>query len=229
MRLVGNKGRLSALGCLMILALLLIATIATRTPTGELISQAESSPTETVRPPQGDQREVEEETDEDFSYETEMPDIGLTVINIFWLAVFALVLLVATLLFVREKERDNPESDDQRELHDAGHRGQLRDVTSIAVDQALERIGAGAATDHAIIECWRSLGRAAAAGGVETTHSLTSSEIEKAIVGSIAASPDDVAELAELYRTARYSGQLATQIEIERAQDCLTAIRRSLT
>lgn len=220
--------RMAAYGAVVVVVLLLVAVIATRTPTGELIWPVESSATQDVDGPGPGQNQDPEEGEGEFTQEVDYTDAGFTVINVFWLAVFAVVVMVVTLLFVKERARPSSLDEDEQQLHDEGHRGSLRDVTSVAVDEAIERLDAGATADHVIVECWRALGRAAAAEGVAADRSRTSSELVAAVVEATSASPEEVEELAELYRTARYSGRLATEVDIGRARACLTSIQGAL-
>lgn len=224
-----NGSRIFIYGACAVLVLLIVATIGTRTPTGDLIWQVETAPVETtLGPAPGGNTGDEGEDDGEFTQEIEITDAGVNVMNIFWLAVLALALGVLALLLHKERAIAAPEEDDQSPSHDQGHRGSLREVTSSAVEEALERLDVGAAVDHAIIECWRSLGQAAAAEGVSADRSRTSSELVEAIVDATSAAREDVVELAELYRTARYSGRLATDVDLTRARACLTAIREAL-
>lgn len=215
-------------GAVVVLALLVVAAIGTITPTGELILSDTGQ--STVAPGSGaTQSELEEDQgDGEFVQEAELDETGLTVINLFWLAVFGGVVLIAVLLFAKERAEPVTDEDDEQLVHDAGHRGTLREVTSIAIDEALDGLASGMAVDDAIVECWRRLGRAAVAGGVAADHSRTSSELVEAIVGVTPARRADVAELAELYRGARYSGRATTTVEVERARACLTAIQEAL-
>lgn len=215
--------RALALGGVIVVILLLVAALATRVPTGEVLWVDQPPATRSTLP--GDAQDPEEGPPE-AQQEVETDDLGASVVNLFWIAVLAIVVLIASVLLMREKAR-SPEVAEEPFV-DPLHRGTLRDVTSQAVDDALHSIRAGAAPDHAIIECWRSLVRAVEAGAVDPDASRTSTELVAAIVERTDAGAADVERLAELYRRARYSGGLTGEDDVQEARAALGAISGAL-
>lgn len=218
--------RAMLLGTLVVVTLLVVAALATRVPTGEVLWMDQPQPTESAGSTLPGEGDSQEEGPPEAQYEAEVDDVGATVVNIFWLAAFALVVLVASALFAREKAR-TPEEPEEI-VADPLHRGTLRDVASQAVDQALRAIEAGEAPEHAIIECWRALGRAAQTSGVAPDASRTSTELVAAVVAGTEADAADVEHLGQLYRQARYSGRLADDDDVQQARQALSAIREAL-
>ncbi len=215
------------LGAVVVVALLVLAALATRVPTGEVLwmdqPRATESPGSTLP---GDQGNLQEEGPAEAQYEAEVDDVGATVVNLFWLVAFALVVLVASALFIREKGR-TPEVPTEPFV-DPLHRGALQDVSAQALDEALRSIEAGEVPGHAIIECWRALGRAVEGSSVAPDASRTSTELVAAVVAGTDAEEADMERLAELYRRARYSGRLAGDDDVQQARRALSAIREAL-
>lgn len=214
------------LGAVVVILLLVVAALATRVPTGDVLwidqPQTTEAPGSTIP---GDGRELEEGPPE-AQHEADVDQTGATVVNIFWLATFALAVLVASALFVREKATSTEPTEEV--FADPHHRGTLTEATSQALDEALRSIKAGRAPEHAIIECWRMLGHAVEGTDVAADASRTSTELVAAVVASTQADAVDVERLAELYRQARYSGRLAGDDDVAQATHALAAIREAL-
>ncbi len=81
---------------------------------------------------------------------------------------------------------------------------------------------------NAIVRCWIVLERDAAAAGIQRAASETSSEYVERVVGQSSIDPRPIAELASLYREARFSSNVMSETSRARAQSALSGILDNL-
>lgn len=91
----------------------------------------------------------------------------------------------------------------------------------------LEELRTGTPTD-AIVACWVRLEEEVAAAGLKEDQSRTSSEVVERVLGKYAVDADAMAELAALYREARFSEHELTEAHRARARDALTTVHVDL-
>lgn len=80
----------------------------------------------------------------------------------------------------------------------------------------------------AVVACWRRLEELAARSGAERQPWQSTSEYVLDVMGATPAAPQDLQELAGLYRTAVYSTHQPDDADRERAVSCLTRLAERL-
>lgn len=91
----------------------------------------------------------------------------------------------------------------------------------------LEHLETGTPTD-AIVACWVRLEEEVAAAGLKEDASRTSSEVVADVLGEYDVDAQALAELAALYREARFSEHALTEAHRARARDALTTVHVDL-
>jgi hypothetical protein len=91
----------------------------------------------------------------------------------------------------------------------------------------MEELETGTPTD-AIVACWVRLVEEVAAAGMKQDRSRTSTEVVARVLGQHAVDADALAELAALYREARFSDHALTEADRARARDALTTVHVDL-
>ncbi|MFC0627399.1 DUF4129 domain-containing protein [Kribbella deserti] len=97
-----------------------------------------------------------------------------------------------------------------------------------AVDQGLSGMNSGRATD-AIVACWVALEQAAAGAGVPREAAETPSEFTVRVLALGNVSADSLAELAALYKEARFSAHESSEEDRQRARTALVRLGDELT
>jgi hypothetical protein len=91
----------------------------------------------------------------------------------------------------------------------------------------MDELQTGTPTD-AIVACWVRLEEEVAAAGLREDPSRTSTEVVARVLGKYAVDADALAELAGLYREARFSDHALTEAHRARARDALTSVHVDL-
>jgi hypothetical protein len=109
--------------------------------------------------------------------------------------------------------------------------GSAEQVTEVMTEDAEEQRGlleVAGEPRNAIVECWHRFEQQAERAGVERRVWQTTSEYVLSLLDLVGADQGAVAELAELYREARFSDHPMTDAHRTRALESLDAIHRSL-
>jgi len=109
--------------------------------------------------------------------------------------------------------------------------GSAEQVTEVMTEDAVEQrvlLEVAGEPRNAIVECWHRFEQQAERAGVERRAWQTTSEFVLGLLDLVGADQGAVAELAELYREARFSDHPMTDAHRSRALESLDAIHRSL-
>ena len=146
---------------------------------------------------------------------------------IVWGLKLAVVAIVATVVFMvaRELWRRRPEPAAAPEA--AAPIDTLPEVLLEGASVRMEGLQTGTPTD-AIVACWVRLEEEVAAAGLKEDDSRTSSEVVADVLGEYDVDSAALAELAALYREARFSEHALTEAHRARARDALTTVHVDL-
>lgn len=156
-------------------------------------------------------------------------DANETVVAVIvWGLKLAIVAIVATVVFLvaRELWRRRPEPVAQPEAGAAAI-DTLPEVLLEGAGDRMEHLATGAPTD-AIVACWVRLEEEVVAAGLKEDPSRTSSEVVADVLGDYDVDAGALAELAALYREARFSEHALTESHRARARDALTTVHVDL-
>lgn len=147
---------------------------------------------------------------------------------IVWGLKLLIVAVVALVLFmvIRDLWQRRP----QRLPDQAQAGGPLDTLPEVLLEGAvarMEELETGTPTD-AIVACWVRLEEEVAAAGMKQDRSRTSTEVVARVLGQYAVDADALAELAALYREARFSDHALTEADRARARDALTTVHVDL-
>lgn len=147
---------------------------------------------------------------------------------IVWGLKLLIVAVVALVLFmvIRDLWQRRP----QRLPDQAQAGGPLDTLPEVLLEGAvarMEELETGTPTD-AIVACWVRLEEEVAAAGMKQDRSRTSTEVVARVLGQHAVDADALAELAALYREARFSDHALTEADRARARDALTTVHVDL-
>lgn len=147
---------------------------------------------------------------------------------IVWGLKLLIVAVVALVLFmvIRDLWQRRP----QRLPDQAQAGGPLDTLPEVLLEGAvarMEELETGTPTD-AIVACWVRLEEEVAAAGMKQDRSRTSTEVVARVLGQYAVDADALAELAALYREARFSEHALTEADRARARDALTTVHVDL-
>jgi hypothetical protein len=155
-------------------------------------------------------------------------DADETVVAIIvWGLRFLVVAIVVTvlLLVARELWQRRPVPLD---VHESGAAIEtLPEVLLEGATARMEGLQAGTPTD-AIVACWVRLEEEVAAAGLKEDDSRTSSEVVAEVLAEHDVDAQALAELASLYREARFSEHALTETHRARARDALTTVHVDL-
>ena len=155
-------------------------------------------------------------------------DANETVVAVIvWGLKLAIVAIVATVVFMvaRELWRRRPESAEPEAAATAIDT--LPEVLLEGAGARMEGLETGTPT-AAIVACWVRLEEEVAAAGLKEDHSRTSSEVVADVLGEHDVDAAALAELAALYRVARFSEHALTEAHRARARDALTTVHVDL-
>ena len=156
-------------------------------------------------------------------------DANETVVAVIvWGLKLLIVAVVALVLFmvIRDLWQRRP----QRLPDQAQAGGPLDTLPEVLLEGAvarMEELETGTPTD-AIVACWVRLEEEVAAAGMKQDRSRTSTEVVARVLGQYAVDADALAELAALYREARFSDHALTEADRARARDALTTVHVGL-
>lgn len=156
-------------------------------------------------------------------------DANETVVAVIvWGLKLLIVAVVALVLFmvIRDLWQRRP----QRLPDQAQAGGPLDTLPEVLLEGAvarMEELETGTPTD-AIVACWVRLEEEVAAAGMKQDRSRTSTEVVARVLGQYAVDADALAELAALYREARFSDHALTEADRARARDALTTVHVDL-
>jgi len=156
-------------------------------------------------------------------------DANETVVAVIvWGLKLAIVAIVALVLFMvaRELWRRRPEAPPDR-VADGASIDTLPEVLLEGAGARMEELETGTPT-NAIVACWVRLEEEVAAAGLKEDRSRTSAEVVSSVLGHYAVDADALAELAALYREARFSEHALTEVHRGRARDALTTVHVDL-
>ena len=147
---------------------------------------------------------------------------------IVWGLKLLIVAVVALVLFmvIRDLWQRRP----QRLPDQVQAGGPLDTLPEVLLEGAvarMEELETGTPTD-AIVACWVRLEEEVAAAGMKQDRSRTSTEVVARVLGQYAVDADALAELAALYREARFSDHALTEADRARARDALTTVHVDL-
>jgi hypothetical protein len=109
--------------------------------------------------------------------------------------------------------------------------GSAQQVTEVMTEDAEEQrtlLEVAGEPRNAIVECWHRFEQQAERAGIERRAWQTTSEFVLGLLDLVGADQGAVAELADLYREARFSDHPMTDAHRTRALESLDAIHRSL-
>lgn len=155
-------------------------------------------------------------------------DANETVVAVIvWGLKLAVVAIVATVVFLvaRELWRRRPEPAEASAA--VAPIDTLPEVLLEGAGARMEGLETGTPTD-AIVACWVRLEEEVAAAGLKEDHSRTSSEVVADVLGEHDVDAAALAELAALYREARFSEHALTEAHRARARDALTTVHVDL-
>ncbi len=155
-------------------------------------------------------------------------DANETVVAVIvWGLKLAVVAVVATVVFMvaRELWRRRPEPAAAPEA--AAPIDTLPEVLLEGASVRMEGLQTGTPTD-AIVACWVRLEEEVAAAGLKEDDARTSSEVVADVLGEYDVDGAALAELAALYREARFSEHALTEAHRARARDALTTVHVDL-
>jgi hypothetical protein len=155
-------------------------------------------------------------------------DANETVVAVIvWGLKLAIVAIVATVVFMvaRELWRRRPEP--AASEAPAAAIDTLPEVLLEGASIRMEGLETGTPTD-AIVACWVRLEEEVAAAGLKEDDSRTSSEVVADVLGDYDVDAAALAELAALYREARFSEHALTETHRARARDALTTVHVDL-
>lgn len=156
-------------------------------------------------------------------------DANETVVAVIvWGLKLLIVAVVALVLFmvIRDLWQRRP----QRLPDQAQAGGPLDTLPEVLLEGAvarMEELETGTPTD-AIVASWVRLEEEVAAAGMKQDRSRTSTEVVARVLGQYAVDADALAELAALYREARFSDHALTEADRARARDALTTVHVDL-
>lgn len=81
---------------------------------------------------------------------------------------------------------------------------------------------------NAIVACWIDLEESTVAAGLSRLNTETAAEYVERVLGTWAVDPVALAELAELFREARYSGHPISEAQRDQARSALTRVHADL-
>ena len=147
---------------------------------------------------------------------------------IVWGLKLLIVAIVALVLFmvIRDLWRRRPERLPDQAQGDAPI-DTLPEVLLEGAGARMEELETGTPT-NAIVACWVRLEEEVAAAGLKEDRSRTSTEVVARVLGHYAVDADALAELAALYREARFSEHALTEAHRARARDALTTVHVDL-
>ncbi|SES12252.1 protein of unknown function [Pedococcus cremeus] len=156
-------------------------------------------------------------------------DANETVVAIIvWGLKLAIAAIVALVLFmvIRDLWRRRPASVPDQAT-DAAPIDTLPEVLLEGAGARMEELETGTPT-NAVVACWVRLEEEVAAAGLTEDRSRTSSEVVARVLGHYDVDADALAELAALYREARFSDHALTEAHRARARDALTTVHVDL-
>jgi hypothetical protein len=156
-------------------------------------------------------------------------DANETVVAVIvWGLKLLIVAIVALVLFmvVRDLWRRRPEHLPEQAAGTATI-DTLPEVLLEGAGARMDELETGTPT-NAIVACWVRLEEEVAAAGLREDRSRTSAEVVATVLGSYAVDAEPLAELAALYREARFSDHALTEAHRARARDALTAVHVDL-
>ncbi|HEX5087156.1 MAG TPA: DUF4129 domain-containing protein [Nocardioides sp.] len=147
----------------------------------------------------------------------------------------AVVLFLAVRLLHRLQQawmarrwRRRREVEGEVEFEVLGSAAQVTEVIAEDADDQRSLLEVGGEPRNAIVECWHRFEQQAQRAGVERRPWQTTSEFVLGLLDLVGADQGAVAQLAELYREARFSDHPMTDAHRRRALESLDAIHRSL-
>lgn len=155
-------------------------------------------------------------------------DANETVVAVIvWGLKLAIVAIVITVLFMVARElwrrRPGPAAPEAP----TATIDTLPEVLLEGAGARLEHLATGAPTD-AIVACWVRLEDEVTAAGLKEDRSRTSTEVVADVLGEYDVDAEALAELAALYREARFSEHALTEAHRARARDALTTVHVDL-
>lgn len=156
-------------------------------------------------------------------------DANETVVAVIvWGLKLAIAAIVALVLFmvIRDlwRRRPAPVPD---QATDAAPIDTLPEVLLEGAGARMEELETGTPT-NAVVACWVRLEEEVAAAGLTEDRSRTSSEVVARVLGRYDVDADALAELAALYREARFSEHALSEAHRARARDALTTVHVDL-
>lgn len=149
------------------------------------------------------------------------------------LAVVLAAILIGTLVYLasrvrmiqlaRRRPRETARPGEVLEISDA----EQRDLGA-AFSEVLAGLRSGADVDGAVVQCWRQVEALAARQGLPRHPAQTAEEFTLHVLSGSRARPDDMRQLAGLYRAAMFSTRRATEADRDIAITCLEGLSRDL-
>ena len=156
-------------------------------------------------------------------------DANETVVAVIvWGLKLAIAAIVALVLFmvIRDLWRRRPARVPDQAT-DAAPIDTLPEVLLEGAGARMEELETGTPT-NAVVACWVRLEEEVAAAGLTEDRSRTSSEVVARVLGHYDVDADALAELAALYREARFSEHALSEAHRARARDALTTVHVDL-
>lgn len=155
-------------------------------------------------------------------------DANETVVAVIvWGLKLAVVAIVATVVFLVARELWCRRPEPAEASAAVAPIDTLPEVLLEGAGARMEGLETGTPTD-AIVACWVRLEEEVAAAGLKEDHSRTSSEVVADVLGEHDVDAAALAELAALYREARFSEHALTEAHRARARDALTTVHVDL-
>lgn len=155
-------------------------------------------------------------------------DANETVVAVIvWGLKLAVVAIVATVLFLVARELWQRRPEAEPEPAAGSSIDTLPEVLLEGATARMEHLETGTPTD-AIVACWVRLEEEVAAAGLKEDRSRTSTEVVADVLREHDVDAGALAELAGLYREARFSAHDLTEAHRARARDALTTVHVDL-